>query len=743
MLNSALSMLYLAVAAWLLTTLSQGAVYFGLLVSLYLLTLRWLPQLVLAVLPVSVVLVDSTPWFGWRLFNELDVIVLVSIAGTTLFSPRISRAAKDPQYSSGADIPRTFIILCSVWLLSWLVATVSNTTQWQLPALAVSDVFYFTAEYGISLIKAIAYSFLLWRMWISLCELDRDKSVRWLLGGFAAAGVTLFVIVAWERGVFGSLFSGGPYYYRLQPLLDFTSSYRVTGMFSSMHTGGETIDGFIIIAISMIIAGLFYYRGMRQLVFVFALGLLLYSLLVTFTRTTYVSFVVIACVAGLYGFAGNNHGAPKFSAWLAYGVVFLCLSGLFYYLHRASGYMGLVIAYGILTFGLLRSSSKALHHLNRWLVALVYALAILGGVYAQLTSKWVPASAYSLATVTVALLLLSACADGMGRQFKLSIPNMVMLLAAIVMISFVLLTLLGSTRMTERLKGVDGDVHKRLSHWTDVMAARTGGVNRLLFGMGPGSFPEAYAVAHPDKLRSVGSFLFSQTGIRLGIGNDLKLAQRVNLSSQHAYKVRVVILSPEKGALEIALCERNHIFASNFVIPCSSHRLPLDASPEPQEFEFLINTDKVGEGSIRSRWPTVFQFNNRGNSIITVQNVALYTEGENILRNGDFSQGQAYWYFYNDFQHLPWHIKNIPLSLFFELGLFGLISTAALVLYALKGSATAALGQDHFALGGCLVLIGMAVIGLMGNPLDTPRIAMLFYWLVLIIATWPRTLLRR
>ena len=71
--------------------------------------------------------------------------------------------------------------------------------------------------------------------------------------------------------------------------------------------------------------------------------------------------------------------------------------------------------------------------------------------------------------------------------------------------------------------------------------------------------------------------------------------------------------------------------------------------------------------------------------------------------HGNFEQGLDYWFFYNDFAHLPWHIKNTWLHVWYELGWIGLILFATLSI----GSFVLPFSAKHqnslgFA-GGCLV----------------------------------------
>lgn len=93
-----------------------------------------------------------------------------------------------------------------------------------------------------------------------------------------------------------------------------------------------------------------------------------------------------------------------------------------------------------------------------------------------------------------------------------------------------------------------------------------------------------------------------------------------------------------------------------------------------------------------------------------------------LLANGDFSAGMAHWVFSSDRYHMPWHIKSRNMNVLFDRGLLG----AALWGMLLVGA------PWRTSLG------GFAVIGLFDSLVDVPRVAWLFYLLVLMALTLPR-----
>ena len=104
----------------------------------------------------------------------------------------------------------------------------------------------------------------------------------------------------------------------------------------------------------------------------------------------------------------------------------------------------------------------------------------------------------------------------------------------------------------------------------------------------------------------------------------------------------------------------------------------------------------------------------------------------NLLENSNFDQGLDHWFFYNDFQHLPWHIKNIYLSIYYQLGIIGLILFAFMLFNVININrndiVTTAL--QIFLISYCL---GLFSFGLFGDPLDSVRASTPFFMLLFAI----------
>jgi hypothetical protein len=114
-------------------------------------------------------------------------------------------------------------------------------------------------------------------------------------------------------------------------------------------------------------------------------------------------------------------------------------------------------------------------------------------------------------------------------------------------------------------------------------------------------------------------------------------------------------------------------------------------------------------------------------STIEVGHIRLLDgRGNNVLVNGDFSQGTERWFFTDD-NHLIWRIKNQYLMSFFEGGALGLISFVLLAGAAIAGAARAMARGDRMAAAIAASLIGFLCSSVFDYLLEAPRLAGLFY----------------
>jgi O-antigen ligase len=106
--------------------------------------------------------------------------------------------------------------------------------------------------------------------------------------------------------------------------------------------------------------------------------------------------------------------------------------------------------------------------------------------------------------------------------------------------------------------------------------------------------------------------------------------------------------------------------------------------------------------------------------------------GRSILANSDFSADMARWFFTSDHHHLPYHMKNMVLHVLFEQGIVGLAVFGLLVLAALMRSLSGRRAYHPLAPAIVGAIVAFLVVGLFDSLLDVPRVAFLFFLVLLI-----------
>lgn len=158
-----------------------------------------------------------------------------------------------------------------------------------------------------------------------------------------------------------------------------------------------------------------------------------------------------------------------------------------------------------------------------------------------------------------------------------------------------------------------------------------------------------------------------------------------------------------------------------------------------ESFVWTFDSKKLGNAGLLY-WPVTLQLYNvsRHDNVIAVTDIRLQdTRGNQLIKNGDFSAGPDRWFFASDFEHLAWHPKNVLLYLFFEQGVFGLLAVLLALGVGVARQFRAMLQGSVLAIGLVTALVAMLAAGITGTLLDAPRIAMLWYMLLLLSVQLP------
>ena len=290
--------------------------------------------------------------------------------------------------------------------------------------------------------------------------------------------------------------------------------------------------------------------------------------------------------------------------------------------------------------------------------------------------------------------------------------------------------------LQKRLANTGEDWAVRVSHWHTALAIRDRDFSATLFGMGLGRFSEAYLLrSGAASLPGTYGFIAEDGNrfLRLGGGETLYMAQRVPVAEGRHYTLSMRVRSGNANArLGIPLCEKHLL--NSFRCQWQVLSVPADGSWHTQSI--AIDTGPVGGGDWFTRRPVELSlYNETEGTLVDVDDIQLQDEaGDRLIRNGDFSAGGDYWFF-KTHSHLPWHIKNLWVEILFEQGWFGLISFL-LLLAAVAGRLGRAVWRGDRLAGVLLASTGgFLTVGLFGSLFDAPRIATLFFLLVVLAGT--------
>jgi len=297
----------------------------------------------------------------------------------------------------------------------------------------------------------------------------------------------------------------------------------------------------------------------------------------------------------------------------------------------------------------------------------------------------------------------------------------------------------GGAYMGDRFSTSQADMSARTDHWRQSLALLKT-PEELLLGKGLGRFAAAMAVASRPGERPGDYRLLSEDGNgylvlsggthMMGWGEMLRVSQRVDVPQGNT-TVRFDVRASQPVALHFEVCEKHLLYNAG----CLIGALPVKALPgQWQTLQLPLSPGTLTRGSWFAPKLLAFSIGIESNDRrVEVDNLSLTdARGLNLLSNGDFSNGMAQWFFTSDRNHLPWHAKNLALHVSIEQGLIGLALLALLVVGALWRLSFGR-AQDHPlapAIAGAL--IAFLVVGAFDSLLNVPRVALLFYFFVLL-----------
>jgi O-antigen ligase len=379
----------------------------------------------------------------------------------------------------------------------------------------------------------------------------------------------------------------------------------------------------------------------------------------------------------------------------------------------------LVIAVPFLIFLTIRTEN--------WLQRIAGSTLLLATTYALMIT--VSRNGFVAYTVTFAVALLSTLAGGGSKLRRLRMV-VVLALAAVAVAAPIFKGDFAQQRMAQ----VANDLGVRTTHWRNGLAMRQDDWLTELFGMGIGRYPATHYWSSRDNIHTSVHIPVTEGGntfLRIIPGNTVYVEQIVDIAPQKDYflsfDLRSSTLNPKAG---IALCEKSMLTT----LQCATWQggpLTVEAKNKWTRFEIKIKSTELGTGSLLTQRPAKLSFFTSGNETLDIDNIKLTSiSGNELIINGDFSKNMDRWFFSTD-EHLAWHIKNLPVSVLFDQGWFGLLAFSLFL-------ATAGIKSARLAFAGNVepgialaALVGFLVVGIFDTLIDAPR----FLFLLVVLAT--------
>lgn len=735
---------------------------------------RW-PSAWIVAIPALLPVTGFATWTGWFAFEELDLLILGAAAGGyASMAFRVQFA--EEQGPQGPYFSLLSRIMLAGFAVSCALATyrgVADAGGFEFDWIGT----YHSPMNSLRLAKSFAMALLLWPLLRSAFRASERRTLD-LLGEGLALGLGAASIAALsERAAFTDL-------------LNFSSDYRTTALFWEMHVGGAALDGFLALTFPFIVWELRRTTGPLRL----GIGLLVgaiatYACLTTFSRGVYLAIPVGIGTLTLLLLA-RRPVIPWAFYWRM--TAFAAIATLAMYLvFRHGGYRSLAAFLATLTAGFALDESARTGRFRDRSIAMIGGL-IMGAIVAAgalqihkasyvvfaLAFAWNaalslrPSSTYSRRRGLVRLFafgILVATAAGIplywggDTAFVESLIALVLVVAFTTAnalsakpwvpmdlrsrsISFGILCLLagavavfgGGAYMGERLADASNDLELRTLHWKDgVGMLHT--VDDWWLGKGFGRFPANYffhAVAGralPGSFslhRGDGAQYLALAGPRYPTswGDLFRIAQRVT-PSPGIYTAVLEVRSPIAMELRIEICEQQLLYNGE----CGVASQKVLAGADWQRISVVLDGGRLSTGSWYAPRFGFFAVAVESSGLgLDIREVALISpDGRNLIANGNFSEGMAHWIPISERYHLPWHIKNLELNVLFDQGIAGLTIFALLLIAALWRVVFGTARNHPLAPFLAASLVGFVVVGAFDSLLDVPRLAFLFYLLLL------------
>lgn len=312
-------------------------------------------------------------------------------------------------------------------------------------------------------------------------------------------------------------------------------------------------------------------------------------------------------------------------------------------------------------------------------------------------------------------------------------------MSAAVAVSAVIAVFIGGGYMGDRFSTSSKDLDGRLDHWSLSLSMLQTPLDHA-FGKGLGRYPANYFFAIPESKfpgtyqivrEGEGSWL-SLVGARhpMSFGDVFRVSQRLDFGAAGPFEVTLKFRAKTDVSIHAEICEKHLLY----VAACAIGRANAKAGEGGWQSASIKLAGPVLSGG---PWyaPRIKMFSlgigNQSGSAEIDEVTLTGPDGESLLVNGDFSNDMQHWFFSSDHDHMPWHAKNILVNILFDQGYVGLTLFLLLTVGALGRLNLGKARQHELAPYLSAAIIGFLVVGLFDSLIDVPRLALVYYLLLM------------
>lgn len=709
-------------------TFPEYQVQLGVSLLFYSVALYYFPFLWLYVLLVITVSVNLAPWTGRYIVDELDFFIATTLA------VQLYKFRGNLHFQDRILWPLLFVLFCFLR---------SYSNEWFEALSPLIKNFYLSELNGLVIFKGILWAFLLTIIFRYQKQAEPTNANIHLICAGILSSLLMFILLLWEKGALSHIFSSSNVYDKANAILNLSSAYRTTGVISGMHTGGESVDGIYMILLPITLVGALYFRQFALKIFaLFGVVAVMYGVVMGFTRATYAAaFVVIVAIGLLYLLSRmrkcetqdsivKKSVTPLVIVVFIYGTYFLSI----FKLHGLVGFFAelssAILISSLLLIFLLFKDKRIIKFILILAPYMVFAAINLDSYQ---DSQWVEKTNENYWTVIcyIVLAILSATTIaivGFAKHYIDDAKSIIIHSLVISLVCIGLASVLAGTRINMRMETSTTDLNTRLQHWHEIVQSSSWNVSELLIGNGIGSMPTNYALSGAGQVDRIGNFKLVENGLMLYPGTDLMVGQRIETSNVGMYLLSIEYSSTADVTVAASLCRRNLIVFEYWAGGCGNTQRHTLKPTLNGTYLMALKSSTKPDFSL----PSIMTFRaTSGNGNLVVKSLSLVDAyGKETLNNSQFESGMDHWFFYYDFEHLAWHVKNIYLSIFYQLGALGFILFAFLMFTALRD---VHVRSGLTSVEGALVsgiFVGQLTLGLFSDPMDSARTNMWFYFVL-------------